>query len=249
VRALGLYAAAYALILEVMLVAAMHYWPSFEENIDALRLAIPVPVVQDMFDVLAARGVDAYVIAQQFFKGCNTLGTAAAVLFAAGAVAGEVHRGTLEIWLARPFSRARILSERWLAGALALAVPIFLSSATIPWLAERVGESVELRPLMLCSAHQLVFLLTIYSLTFLLSTVGANPIRIALTVLFLTTLEFALYMVKTVTHASYYRLADFDDFLAIFDRGVLDWGVCGPLLAISALLFVAAQLAFRRRVP
>jgi ABC-type transport system involved in multi-copper enzyme maturation permease subunit len=61
--------------------------------------------------------VFAYVTGQHFFKGCNTLGTAAAVLLAVGAVAGEAHRGTLEIWLARPLSRRRILSERWVQGA------------------------------------------------------------------------------------------------------------------------------------
>ena len=42
-----------------------------------------------------AAGVSAYVTAQHFFKGCNTLGAACAILFAFGAIAGEAHRGTL----------------------------------------------------------------------------------------------------------------------------------------------------------
>jgi hypothetical protein len=84
---------------------------------------------------------------------------------------------------------------------------------------------------------------------FLLSTVSSNPTRIAVAVLFVATFEFALYMVETVTDWSYYRLGDIEDFVRIDQSGTLDWGVCGPLLGVTLLLFVAAQLAFRRRLP
>ncbi len=98
-------ALAYLLLLEAMLAAAILYWPNFEENVGALKLMAPIDMLKDMVDTLAQGGIEAYVTGQHFFKGCNTLGTASAALFAAGAVAGEVHRGTLEIWLARPFTR------------------------------------------------------------------------------------------------------------------------------------------------
>ena len=251
-RLLGLllYSLAFFVILELMLVAAVLYWPSFAENVDAARALLGgVPIVADMLEELEDAGVFGYIALQHFFKGCNTLGTAAAVLFAAGAVAGEVHRGTLEVLLARPYSRERILAERYVAGILAFGLPIFATSATIPWLAERVDEVVELETFLLGSVHQTVFLLAIYSATFLLSAVSSNPTRVALSALFVTTFLFAIYMIKVVTHYSLYRLCDLGDFRRIDDTGGLDWGVLGPLLGASALFFVASLLALRRRVP
>lgn len=247
---LFLYMLGYFAILELMLVGAVLYWPNFEGNLESVRaLSNPIPALRDVLDDIEATGVIGYICGQHFFKGCNTLGTAAAVLFAAGAVAGEAHRGTLEILLARPYSRLRILAERYAAGALALTVPIFVSSATIPWLTDRIDETVDLEGFMLGSAHQSIFLLSIYSVAFLLSTIGSNPTRITLVVLFTTTFLFAIYMIKVVTNYSYYRLCDIRDFVKIEDSRSLDWGTLGPLVAASVVLFGVSYVMFRRRVP
>ena len=82
---LFLYSVAFFVILELMLVAAILYWPSFSENIGAVRALIGgIPAVGDLLDELEDAGVFGYIAGQHFFKGCNTLGTAAAALFAAG---------------------------------------------------------------------------------------------------------------------------------------------------------------------
>jgi hypothetical protein len=213
VRTLALFALGYALVLELLLVGAILWWPDFEKNVPALRAMAPMKVLKTVVSELEAGGVFAYVAGQQYFKACNTLGTAAAVLFAVGAVAGEAHRGTLELWLARPYSRARILAERFSVGALALLIPVFATSATIPWLAGFVDEELSLGPLLLCSAHESCLLLAIYAFTFLLSSLGSNPTKIALGVLLVTTFEFAIYMIERVTHWSLYRLSDVPDFM------------------------------------
>src|SRR6186997_3301508 len=113
---------ALTVILELMLVAAIRFFPNFEEHFETLRILAGISSLQGIMNQIEESGVVGYVVAQQFFKGCNTLGTAAAVLFAVGAVAGEVHRGTFELWLARPFTRSRLLAERFATGALALVV-------------------------------------------------------------------------------------------------------------------------------
>jgi len=247
---LVLYTLGYALILELMLVGAILYWPNFEENLDSIRsLAAPIPALGDLITTIEDTGVYGYIVGQHFFKGCNTLGTAAAVLFAVGAVAGEVHRGTLEIFLARPFSRTRLLSERWLGGALAVTVPVFLTSLTIPALADRIGEVESYGPYLLGAVHQSVFLLAIYSLAFLFSTLGSNPTKIALVLLFLTISGFAIYMIKVVTAWSPYRLCDMEVFLRIDSDGALDLALVLPMLAWSAVLYGTSLFAFRRRVP
>jgi len=244
------YALAYTVLLTFMVATAVIYWPWFEQNIQAVRdFTAPIPVLRTMVGDLEEAGFVGYVVGQHFFKGCSTLGTAAAVLFAAGAVAGEAHRGTLEIWIGRPFSRLRILSQRYAAGALGSVVPVFASTLTIPWFAAHVDEEIALVPLLWCAAHQSLFLLAIYSLTFLLSALGTNPTRIALSVLFFTTLEFALYMVGNVTHYSLFRLSDIDEYMRAYDHSRLDAHVALPLALASMLTFAGAWLAFRRRVP
>lgn len=242
-------ALAYAIVLEAMLAGAILFWPNFKENIGALKAMMPMKVMKEMVDSLGQGGVVAYVNGQHFFKGCNTLGCAAAVLFAMGAVAGEAQRGTLEIWLARPLSRRRMLCSRYAAGALAVALPVFATSATIPWLLARVGESAQLAPLLLCAAHESLFLLVIYSSTFFFSSVGHRPNVIAFAMLFFTTFEFSMYLIQSATHWSIFRLTDIETFGRIFSRSALDWRTCVPFAAISALALCASLFAFERRVP
>ncbi len=236
-------------LLQLMLTAAILYWPEFEKNIGSIKALAPLEILKDMVDTLAQGGIEAYVNGQHFFKGVNTLGTLAAALFACGAVAGEVHRGTMEVWLARPFSRRRLLAERYIAGALALIVPVFLTSATIPWLLGFVDNDMDLWRLMLCSVHASAFLMLIYGLTFLLSALASNPMPVALGVLMLTIFEFALYLVKGITHFSAFRLVDFDDYGAIMSTGSLNWGAVGGMLLGCALMYALADRAFARRLP
>jgi len=207
-RSLVLRSLALAVVLEMLLVPAVLFWPSFRDNIDSLRGLMPFKVARDMLEQFGQAGAAGYICGQQFFKACNTLGTAAAVLFAAGAVAGEAHRGTLELWLSRPISRRRLLLERWAGGALALVVPVFLTSATIPWLVTLVDEEIGLQAMLLCAAHQSALLLAFYSATFFCSTVGSNPLGIGFAMLLFTIFEFAIYLIEKVTHFSLFRLAD-----------------------------------------
>lgn len=249
IRSYALRALGYALVLEIMLAAAILFWPSMEANLDAFLDMAPNKLTSGFVDAIARGGVVAYVNLQHFFKGCNTLGVAAAVLFAMGAIAGEAHRGTLEVWLARPLSRRRILLERWTLGALAVVLPVFLTSLSVPWLLERVHEEMPLRPLLLCSAHESAFLLAIYSATFLLSSVGRNPTRIAFGMLFLMILQFAIYLVMEATHWSIFRLVDIQELARIWMTGRLDWKICAPMLLFSAIALAGSLFAFERRVP
>jgi ABC-type transport system involved in multi-copper enzyme maturation permease subunit len=249
-RATLLRALGFALVLEAMLVPALLFWPNFRQHMDSIRqMAGFIPVLQKLTEEVTQGGVAAYVVGQHFFKGCNTLGIAAAVLFANGAVAGEAQRGTLEIWLARPLSRKRILTERWLSGALAVALPIFATTATIPLLLHQVQEDLAFRPLLLCAAQESALLLAIYSLTFLCSSVGRSPGGIAFGVLFLMIFQFAVYLVERVTHASLFRLTDVPRFMAIFEGGSLELRFFLPLVASSAVCLGLSLYAFERRVP
>jgi len=103
-----------AFLLELMLVPAVLYWPIFEENVAFAKNLVPFLKGKDVLGMVEVTGFSGYVIAQHFMKGCLFGGVLGAVLFSMNAVAGEARRGTLEIWLARPLSRRRILLERWI---------------------------------------------------------------------------------------------------------------------------------------
>jgi ABC-2 type transport system permease protein len=245
-----LYAAlGYFVVLEALLVGAILFWPSFSENVESLKAMAPMQVLKDMVDKLGVGGVAAYVHGQHFFKGCNTVGSLAAVVFAFSAVAGEAHRGTLELWLSRPLSRRRILLERWAAGALALALPIFATTATIPWLLHFVDEDMQYGPLMLSALHQSLLMLAVYSATFLYSTLSSRPVQIAFVMLLVMIAEFAMYMIMSVTHWSIFRLTDIDVYARIGATHALDWTIASPLIAVSAVCVVLSLVAFARRVP
>lgn len=249
VRSAALVTGLYLFVLELMLVPAILYWPRFAENIPAVKALMPIPFAQNMMDVIDEAGVEPYVFLQQYFKACNILGAAAAVLFAVGAVAGEANRGTLEILLSRPVSRRRILLERYALGALQVSVPIFLTSATIPWLLAQVDETMSLWTLMLCSAHESLFLIALFSLTFFCSAVGREPVKIAIGILFFAIFQFSIYVIQKVTHLSLFRMADLNVFMRISKRQELDGSLVGLLLAFCAVMLVASLHAFERRVP
>lgn len=240
---------AYFVVLEALLVGAILFWPDFEDNIESLRDMAPMEALKGMLDQIDAGGVAAYVNGQHFFKGCNTVGSLAAVIFAMGAVAGEAHRGTLEIWLARPVSRRRLLLERWFGGAAATVVPVFVTTLTIPWLLERVDAEMAFGPLMLAAVHQSLLLLAIYSATFLWSCLTSRPILIAFGMLLFTVLQFAIYLIQVVTHTSIFRLTDIDVFARIGATHALDARMCVPMAAASAILVAISLAAFARRTP
>lgn len=244
-RSIGLFA-----VLQAMLAAAIIWWPAFAENIGSLKkLAAPLPMLGDLLASVEKVGVEGYVIGQHYFKGCNTMGVAAAILFAMGAVAGEVHRGTLEQWIARPVSRTRLLTERYLGGICAVSVPVVLTSLSVPMLLTRVDETMAIYDLMLCAMRQSLFLGVIYSLTFLLSAMGDQPLRIAFFMLFATTFEFGTYFVETVTDFSIFRMVDMQSFLELTREAgrpmLVDYGMllaCGACFALSLYIF-------KRRTP
>ena len=239
-------------VLEIMLFAAVWYWPEFMENIGSIfKLAKFSPILSQQVTAIEEGGVVAYIVGQHFFKGCSAVGVSGAVLFAANTIAGEAHRGTLEIHLARPVSRARLMAERWFGGLVAIALPVLLTSLTIP----PMMEAREIEPLMdwsdvvRCSVYMSIFLAPVYAATFAWSAMSSEPLRSSLTALFLAILAFALYFVEMATNYTPFRLVDIRVFMDIVDNDALDWRYAAPMLVSTAVLYFVALRAFRARTP
>ncbi len=249
-RGYALYGFGFFIVLELMLAATSKWRPNFMENLSSIKaITAPMPILTKLVNQVDKGGVAGYVVGQHFFKGCSTLGTSAAILFASGAVAGEAHRGTMELWLARPVSRLRLLTERYVMGLLAVIVPIFATSLSVPWLLQMVDQTMEWSDLVRCSLHMSAFLAVIYGIAFLWSSLGSEPLRISFVMLFASILVFATYMVETITNYSLYRLVDIKVFMKIVMRDELNWSYVGPMLVITVILYGLSFKAFARRVP
>ncbi|HKB16550.1 MAG TPA: ABC transporter permease [Planctomycetota bacterium] len=242
--------ALFFLLLEGNLLLSLLFYPDFRENMPVWAKIAPLQAVKELLETIEDAGFSAYLVAQQFFKAANSLGTAAAALFATGAVAREVENRTIEFLLSRPWSRRRILASKFLAGALALAVPIFVSSASAILLVRvipDIGERVPPGPILLASVHCSLFLVAIYAVTFLGSTLSSDANRMAFVVLGVSTLSFALYLVNGVTHYSFYRFSDVPTYLRILREGRLPVGIELGLLGTIGALYLAADRIFTRR--
>jgi hypothetical protein len=249
-RGYAIYGLGLTLVMALMIGAAIYWWPSFAINVGKLKVfAAPMPMLGDMLNQIEQGGVGAYVVGQHFFKAGNTVGVGGAILVAAGAIAGEAHRGTMELWLARPVSRARLLSERFFGGLLVTCLPVFASSALIPWMLGWVDESMSFADLMRCSVHCSALLGAIFALTFVWSAAASEPMRIIFVMLMFCVFQFAMYMVKTATNYSLFRLADIEVYMEAVLKNQLDWRFVGPMLAVIALSYVGALRVFARRVP
>lgn len=245
-RAIGLFA-----ILALHLGIVLHFYPAFKAQSGALLvLAESLGEILARDARLASKSEWGYVASQQFFKFANTLGTGAAVLFGAGAIASDTQRGTLEILLARPVSRTRLYLERWVAGALCLVVPLLASSALVRPIAELAGVELSTRTgdMLHAAAYQSVFLSMFYAVAFTWSVVAPRVITVILGLLFVTIGMYALYLVPDANAWSIYQWTDVSTYVALPEGGLrlFDW--LRPA-AITLVTTLCGWVLFRRRLP
>ena len=245
-RGFGLFA-----LLTAHLAVVLHFFPAFQEQKSALlKLAELAGGVLASDASLAAKTEWGFFSSQQFFKLANTLGAGAGVVFAAGAVAGETQRGTLEIYLARPVSRARLFVERYVAGLLALVVPIVASSALFESLAAwtEVEVHVTNAQMVRAAVYQCVFVSMFYAAAYAVSVFATRALSVVLGLLFFTIGMYALYLVPEANAWSVFQWTDVETFVKLEKGWATPWQFARPALVTVALTAVA-WFGFRRRPP
>lgn len=244
----------FSLFLLAHLSVTIGFYPKFVEEMGALaRLASNLGSQFKLLSEATTSSDWGYMAVQQFFKFGATTGTFVAVLFASGAVAGESERRTIEVWLARPQPRWRVLLERYVAGALAVAVPFVATSALGPtiarWLDVELSDAASDVWLWTASGfHSALFLLMIYGIAFLCSTRAQNVIRLILTLLLISIALYAAYFVPGVNEWSPYDYVDPKAFENIRDHGLAANRIV-PFALINVALLVASLISFERRPP
>lgn len=244
---------AYTLILEVMLLPAIWLWPTLRNEAMALARIVPADFLKRMFEQISSgseTAYSAYMAVQMFFKGTNIIGIACAVLIGTGLIARERENQTLEFLLSRPVSRAHVLWSKFWVSAVAIVVPIVLTSWTAIPLSGLVEEDLSFSAVTLAALQASAFALAFLAFTLLFSVLMKAQVHVAFVVGAVIIVEVAIYFVQQIRTVSLFRLSDFDVYGPILAgnatyQGVLLGNTLWLLLA-TAGLFLASLGLFRR---
>jgi len=172
-----------------------------------------------------------------------------AVGAAAGLLAGDEERGTLDLTLSYPASRTALFWGRWMAYALATALVLFIGylgwAVTLPMTAMDVTWSALLRPFLPLWAVSMLFgalalLLSLILPSARMASMTAGALLVANFLLAgLANLNDTLRPIMDVTPFAFLQGGD--------ALNGLNWGWLAGLTAVALLLSAATWLLFRRR--
>ena len=213
-REVRIMAFAYYVMLQVLLLIELWYWPlvrpSLQKATNPLLELIPAEFMKRWVQDLQATGYAGYVYLEHFFKDCNVVGIACAVLIGTGAIARERETGTLEFLLSRPISRGRILWAKFWVMALCVVVPIYLSSLSLLVLSAEKEATLGLGDILIASTHASLFCLIFLALTLLVSILAKAQVHVAFIIGGFVIFEVGIYFVSGIRKFSIFRLADYD---------------------------------------
>ncbi|NIS37068.1 MAG: ABC transporter permease subunit, partial [Actinobacteria bacterium] len=238
------------LAVGVSLLAALVIWvfPSFQQSIDIDRLldAYPEPVlkafgIETMASLEGFLAVELYAFAWVILFGLYT------AYAAAGIVSDAVEHDRMDLWLALPVRRRRLLLEQFLT----LLVPILVVNVVTPIVVYAgsvlIDDPLSVRDLAMVHALSVPYLLATGAIGLLL---GVLVHRSAIAERAALALVFGLFLLESLVAdtdlewagaASPTRYYPVNDILI---RGQYDYVSAGILLGATVVLVALAALAF-----
>lgn len=251
----------YLLILELMLLPTVLWWPDIYAD---LQRSTFVRSIGNFFSVdlgggIANRNEDIaygnWMALQLFFKGTNLAGIAAAVLLGTALFAREREAQTLEFLLARPVSRGAILWQKSWPTALCVVLPVFLANWSAIYWSRQIDMQLQFLPLTWCCLHAAVFVLCFLAFTTLVSILCRVQAHVAFWVGGITIVEIGLYLIPRFRRSSLFHLSDFDWYtpLLLGNAGPIDMfdpighqGLTTWLSLVTVAFYALSLWALRR---
>lgn len=166
-------------------------------------------------------------------------------------LAKDEQNHTLELLLARPISRAKLLAAKAISGiSLVLFVSIFSSTATII-LAKAVGLDVTAKHLLLTSAYMTLFSLSFGAIAFSLTAVSNVTRRTSTAIA--AAVAFGGYLLASLSEISNYievpaKLLPYHYYVPTqILAGHLNFGLNLYLFGVGSLACLVSWLGFRNR--
>jgi ABC-2 type transport system permease protein len=237
----------------VSLLAALVIWvfPSFQRSmdIDQLLSAYPEPILK-AFGIETMATLEGFLAVELYAFAWVILFALYTAYAAAGLIADAVEHDRMDLWLALPVRRWRLLVEQFLT----LLVPIVVVNVVTPVVVYAGSVAIDdpIAPLDLAMVHLL-------SVPYLLAT---GAIGLVLGVVFSRSsiaeraalaLVFALFLVESLLTGTDYEAVGalsptrYYDVNAILIRGEYDFVAAGILLAATVVLVGLAAAIFARK--
>jgi len=242
-----------SIAMSLLAVVVIWIYPSFAESFDDvdedLLAAYPEEVIQ-LFDVRTMASLEGFLAFELYVFGWTILLGLYLAYLGAGTVVDDVERGRMDVLLAMPISRARVVVEKFAA----LAVPVVTVNVLTPVVVYVAARLVE-EPIPAADVAA-VHLLSIPYLSAcagigLFASVVANRTAIAQRAALGVT--FGLFMLESLLAGTDYEgigaiapMRHYDPNGILLD-GVYDLSGVAVLVAMTAGLLVASVGWFRRR--
>jgi ABC-type transport system involved in multi-copper enzyme maturation permease subunit len=262
-RELRVMALAYLLILELLCVPVLLWWPDIYDVLQRSPFIRNLP----MFVQPIGAGITnndsnvayrSWVALMLFLRSTNLVGVAAAVLFGTGLFARERENQTFELLLSRPVARGAILWHKLWPTTICLVAPLYLVNASAIFWSATIGYELPPGPLFQATTHAAVFLCGFLFATTWVSVRMRVQAHVAAVVGAFAVLQLGLYLTQRIRPYTLFRLVDFDwygpmllgntrarqMFDAIHGPGFTTW-----LLLACAVFYGLAWRDLRRAEP
>lgn len=210
------------------------FWPKIRSMLPSILEIVPKQF-KWLIGGMQREGFVYFTITQQMMKNIGIFGSALAVILGASAVTKEVEAGTMELLLAQPISRKRVLLEKYLFNLGVLAVPILVSTLLTYPAALIIGESIGMTGLLIAGLYGFFIIAVVYSFTFFLGVLIDMQMQVIVAGLGLCLTMFILAVFKSTSFLSLYGYMDLKLLRPIFTSHAV------PLIemVVFALLCVA----------
>ncbi len=172
------------LILIYCLAAILLLWmyialfPSFKDqsaNLEQLIKNYPESFMKAFnFDIKSFNTIEGFLSTEQFSFVWPLIVIFMMVGYAGTALAGEIEKGTVELLLSQPLSRAKLFCGRYLAGILMLVIFVFFSVYAATPLSAIYDISFKAQNFTTVAILALMFGLSIFSIAYFLSSIFSD---------------------------------------------------------------------------
>ena len=249
-REIRLMALTYLVILEMLAIPVILWWPDIYEDLQrsALFRNINIDVFQRIFKGVTDKDENAayfnWIAVMLFFRSINLVSIATAIVFGTALFARERENQTLEFLLARPISRNKILWQKSWPVAIALLLPIFIVSATALYWSSTIGFGLPVWELFLVSVHAALFVLLFLAATTWLSIICRVQAHVAALVGAFAVVQIGIYLTQRIRQFSLFRLADFEWYGPILAGNTPAWQMFDPIHSHGFTTYLMVGIVF-----
>jgi len=237
---------AFFIFMSAVAIVQTALWPKIRVMLPSIMELVPHKL-KWLIGGMQAEGFVYFTITQQMMKNIGVFGSALAVILGASAVAKEIEAGTMELLLAQPISRKRVLFEKYLFNLSLLFIPVFISTLLTWSAALMIGESISMTGLLITGLYGFCIVAVVYSFTFFLGVLIETQMQVIVAGLGFCLVMFILTVFKSTSYLSVYGYMDLDIMRQIFTFHAVPLIEMVVFSLLSAALFSLSWLRFSKK--